>query len=174
MWRAPWATSDWTQVQPWVFSVFRVLDWVVKMWKAPSASSLQQATTSETSCGILLGPLLLGFVVFFFSSRKKLQNPNLRRDLFLLLVQLRSIYYWSMNNCSAAFRLLDWAMKKMSSMSEDFLDNHWMKIVVSLDSSWLGFVFFPSRKSFKVNLRRIFPPGAVKKDWSRCLILQGC
>jgi hypothetical protein len=54
---------------------------------------LQQATASETSCGILLGPLLLGFVGFFFSSRKKLQNPNLRRDLFLLLVQLGSIYY---------------------------------------------------------------------------------
>jgi hypothetical protein len=171
MWRAPGATSDWTWVQPWVFSVFRVLDWVVKMWRAPSASSpQQQATALETSCGILLGPLLLGFVIFF-SSRKKLQNPNLRRGLFLLLVQLGSIIYWSMNNCSAAFRLLDWGVKKMS---EDCLDNHWMKIVVSLDSSLLGFVFFPSRKSFKADLRRIFPPGAVKKDWSGCLILQGC
>jgi hypothetical protein len=39
-----------------------------------------------------------------------------------------------------------------------------MKIVVFLDSSLLGFVFFPSIKSFKADLRRIFPPGAVKKD----------
>jgi hypothetical protein len=46
-----------------------------------------------TSCGIFLGPLLLRFVVFFFSSRKKLENPNLIRDLLLLLVQLGSIHY---------------------------------------------------------------------------------
>jgi hypothetical protein len=46
-----------------------------------------------TSCGIFLGPLLLKFVVSFFSSRKKLENPNLRRDLFLLLLQLGNIYY---------------------------------------------------------------------------------
>jgi hypothetical protein len=53
----------------------------------------------------------------------------MKRDLFLLLVELEIIYYWIMNTCFVAFRLLDWNMKKMSSMSKDCFDNHWMKIV---------------------------------------------
>jgi hypothetical protein len=60
----------------------------------------------------------------------------MRWDLFLLLVELGIIYYWIMNNYFVAFRLLDRAMKKMSSMSKDCFNNHWMKIVVFLDSSY--------------------------------------
>jgi hypothetical protein len=60
-----------------------------------SSISIITATTSNSIGNKLWNSsstFVIG-VVFFFSSRKELQNPNLRRDLFLLLVQLGSIYY---------------------------------------------------------------------------------